>query len=180
MATGGSHMRILCFDLATRIGWAWAEDKAAPVHGVHRLPSTGDDLGRFLHAARQWIDGKITEVEPHLIVYESPILRMATQLATLRKLYSLASIAELVAIDRCVKVEEAALGKIRTNFLGAGNCPRESVAIKRAIVHRCRERGWHPQDDNDADALALLDYARAIKIDGWAHEIGLFANEVAA
>jgi hypothetical protein len=31
--------------------------------------------------------------------------------------------------------------------------------VKQQVIQQCRFLGWHPKDDNAADALALWDYA---------------------
>lgn len=47
------------------------------------------------------------------------------------------------------------VGTIKKHATGKGN------ASKDAMIAAARERGLDPQDDNEADALALLDFAMA-------------------
>lgn len=46
------------------------------------------------------------------------------------------------------------VGAIKKHWTGKGN------ALKVDMIRVCRERGFNPRDDNEADAIALLDYAR--------------------
>lgn len=162
-------MRILALDIATNTGWAFADGEAAPRFGVVNLPKTGEDLGRYGFAFHMWLADAITKLAPQLIVYEAPILAgLSTNITTLRKLYGLGMMAETVAHAREVPCKEENLGKIRTHFLGRGRVPRKSDDIKRAVVAECQRRGWAVTDHNAADALALLDLARALTIEGWA------------
>ena len=56
---------------------------------------------------------------------------------------------------------------VRAYFLALGKTPKKSDAIAAAVLRRCRERGWAPKNDDEADALAILDYTRAVHIPGW-------------
>jgi Holliday junction resolvasome RuvABC endonuclease subunit len=52
-----------------------------------------------------------------------------------------------------VRYVEVNVSTIKSHWTGKGN------AKKEAMIERCKERGFEPQDDNEADAYALLDYA---------------------
>lgn len=158
-------MFILALDLATCFGWAYGSAERGPTaSSSHRLPKTGEEIGSFLSAFRGCLDSMIRDLQPDEIFFESPILRGkgTTSLGTLRKLYSLAGMTELVALDHGLVCREANISDICTHFLGKGY-PRKREARKAATIERCRSRGWQPKDDNHADALALLDYAFATK-----------------
>lgn len=153
-------MRILALDLATRSGWACGDAGETPQHGTFTLPSTGDDVGRFLFEFMRWLKGLIATHEPREIVFEAPILPRETNIATLRKLYSLAGVTEVMALDAGIPCSEISAGEVRRAFLGQ-HYPRKAQRdeIKRAVIAGCRMHGWNPRDDNDADALATLHVA---------------------
>jgi Holliday junction resolvasome RuvABC endonuclease subunit len=46
----------------------------------------------------------------------------------------------------------------RRAFLGAGQTPRKSKDIKRAIMEACRLRDWPATDNHAADALCVADF----------------------
>ena len=158
-------MRILALDLATATGWALWASWGEVEYGTVRLPKTGEDVGRFLLAFEGWLAPRLTEWKVELVVFEMPILPQPTQMATLRKLYGLAGVTEMVAIRAGVDVCEKNLSTIRKHFIGCGTGPRE--VMKRLTVEECRRRGWDPEDDNAADALALLDLAGCLLCEDW-------------
>lgn len=155
---------ILALDIATCTGFAIGDpENGVTDHGSHRLPKTGDDIGAFLSAYRDWLTAKICECKPWTVIFEAPVLPGTgkTSIGTLRRLYSLAGLTELVAHDNKLDCQEANVSDITTHFVGA-NAPRFGDKRKQATIAKCRERGWRVIDDNDADALALLDYALSL------------------
>ena len=156
--------RVLALDLATLTGWACGATEGTPVsHGVCAMPKTGEDLGRYLAHFRDWLNLAIDEMEPGEIIFESPILRGATTIATLRKLYSLAGVTELVARDRRILVTEAQIDTIRLHFIRTNRAPRDikdakvrRMWLKAKTIAECKARGFSCTDDNEADAIALL------------------------
>lgn len=154
--------KILALDLATTTGFALGDRSGVILSGSRRLPKTGDDLGRFGRAFRDWLLIGLRRHKPELIAYEQPMLRGAdTNINTLRKLYGLAFMVETVAGDTefqipCVEVNN---GDWIKHFLGAGNVPRDSIARKKAVFRICGIRGWKVEDYDEGDALAILDYA---------------------
>lgn len=160
-------MRVLALDLATCTGFALGSLADGVIeYGSHRLPKTGEDVGLFLIHHRDTLDRLIARTKPDELIFESPALFGAkkTTLATLRKLYGLAGVTEMVAMEAGITCFEENIETITTHFLGKGpGVPRRGDARKEATVKRCRERGWPTRDDNQADALALLDLALALK-----------------
>lgn len=157
-------MRILALDLASVVGWACGSaDAARKSHGILKLPKTGEDLGRFGVAFRNWLGAAIEELAPGEIIYEMPILPAATALMTIRKLNGLCMLTETVAADYKIPCLEEYLQKIRKHFIGTSKAPKEiqdrhvrSMWLKERTVSECRSRGFRVADHNDADACALL------------------------
>ena len=67
---------------------------------------------------------------------------------------------------------EVAPSTARKHFLGKGRGKRDEM--KEAVQHQCQLLGWDVADDNQADALCLMDYARACF--GFADRIPLMAG----
>lgn len=154
--------KTLALDLATVTGFALGDLSGIQVSGSRRLPKTGDDLGYFAHAFRAWLTTGLQRHKPDLVVYEQPIMRGdQTMLITCRKLYGLAWQTELTCRDLKIPVKEVNMSDWRTHFLGKGNVPRDRASIKAAVMQMCRVRGFHFDDDNEAEAIAILDYALA-------------------
>ena len=158
-------MKTLVLDLATHLGFCFGTDADGAIeHGSFKLPSTGPDIGKFLHAYRDWLTRAIGAYAPDEIVFEMPILPGTTNLHTCRKLYSLCGLTELIADDHKIECREANLTHIRCHFIGVMRAPKEIAKDKRRAwlkertVSECRARGFRPADDNEADALALFSF----------------------
>lgn len=156
-------MKILAFDLATRVGFAYADGPGEPHYGFHQIADTGEDLGMFLVDFRSFAMPLIDRVEPDLIVYEGPIEVFGNNPWAARKLHVLGGKVEEIAWDAGIPVEEQTPGPVRSYFLGKGNTPKGSVLIKAAVMAKCFELGWNPRCNDVADALALLAYFRWLK-----------------
>lgn len=175
--------KTLALDLATNIGFALGDRTGVILSGSRRLPKTGEDLGRFGRAFRDWLTTGLKRHKPELIAYEQPMLRGdGTNLNTLRKLYGLAFMVETIAGDKEfeIPVVEVNNGDWIKHFLGAGNVPRNSEARKKAVFRMCGVRGWRPEDYDEGDALAILDYVHATQSAEFALQATpLFADPVA-
>lgn len=164
-------MRVLALDLSSSTGWACGSDAGTPVsHGVIKMPKTGEDIGRYLRAFRDWLGHAIEDLAPTEIVFEAPILRGENGIAALRKLYSLSGLTELVSLDYGLPVREANLTQIRNHFIGVCRAPadiksrdRRRQWLKAKVVAKARELGFRVAGDDDADAIALLDYYLSLK-----------------
>jgi Holliday junction resolvasome RuvABC endonuclease subunit len=165
--------RLLVLDLATNLGFAVGTERGVEDHGSHRLPSTGNDIAAFLKAYRAWLTSAIQRFNPDEVVFEMPIMPSVTNLATLRKLYSLCGLTELIAKDLGCQVSEANLMEIRRHFIGTARAPKEIPKadrrqwMKDRIVSSARARGFRPANDDDADALALFAYAMHCRVPGF-------------
>lgn len=141
--------KILALDLATKVGFAVGAPDAEPVYGTKVLPSTGEDIGRFARACDEWLLDMLTLESPKLVVFEAPIIAGTTAAATARKLMGLAWHTEYVCHLRQVQVWEHHLQSVKKFFAGSGR------ADKRDMIAAAERQGWHPKDDNAADALGL-------------------------
>lgn len=144
-------MIVLSLDLATRTGWCAARAGDPVRVGTNRLPSTGKDMGTFLNAHLDFMERAIINHRPDVVVYESPILRSGnTQIATLRKLYSLAGVTEMACANHGLKVFEVHLQTAKAMLAGTGR------AQKHEMIKAARRRGVDVEDDNQADAFAVF------------------------
>lgn len=160
--------KTLALDLATCTGFALGDRSGVIVSGYRRFPSTGDDIGTFGRAFRDWLIKGLKRHQPELIVFEQPMLPNQTNINTLRKLYGMAFELETVASDAAMfgraegfPIKEVSNGDWIKHFLGAGNVPRSGDARKKAVFRMCGIRGWSPENHDEGDALGILDYALA-------------------
>lgn len=157
---------ILALDLATTSGWArWRPGLATPAHGILRLPrppkgmsdtAAGVEIGKFVAKYRDWLTDMLTADRPDWVVFEAPYVDEKTHQDTARKLLGIAVVTELVCHDVAVAAFEVNNAKVRTHFIRGAFL--KSDVVKRLTIEECERRGWSPDDDNAADALAVLDY----------------------
>jgi len=140
-------MKILAFDLGTKCGWAFGAPawKRAPELGLVRLPRTGEDIGRFAWMFRREATALVDRFEPDIVAFESPFLPqprfdikskkwvLGTNITTLRKLYTIAGVLELVCADRKVRCGEEHIPTIKKAVTGSGRAEKSQM-IKGAEV----------------------------------------------
>lgn len=165
--TAGDH-NVLALDLATQTGWASRNDNGSITFGSFRLPKTGDNVGAYLSAFHHWLI-EIVDLfdKPSLtVVFEAPILPKTTGIKVVRKLQGLAGHTEFICdqmgVKSCMEVNNKS---VRKHFIGNGGAKRDDA--KRMTIEQCTKRGFRPQNDDEADALAVLDYAcHCLKLPG--------------
>lgn len=171
-------MRILALDLARLTGWAVGSPDGVEGFGTHEFPRTESwSLGEYGMNVRVTLRRMLKEVAPDWVVFEAPILRsgkIKTRgngkqfVATvdtpekLRKIYGLPWELEIECIRAGIPVREANISSVRKAFL-MGRIPQTSEEAKTAVKVMARRRGWQVRDDNEADALAVLDYELGMK-----------------
>lgn len=159
---------IMALDLATSIGWARWRAPATIASGTKLLPKTGPDVGAFVDKFESWLADMISVDRPELVVFEAPMVYEGTNQETARKLLGLAVMAEFVCRRAEVRYLEVNVADVRSHFLGTGygkhslRIPGESKPWQQAVrmtFAQCQARGWLPDTDDEADALAVLDYS---------------------
>lgn len=159
---------VLALDLATHTGWALGrlprrpllpmeariQKPPKPLSGWVRFGHPGCSVGEFADAAEAWGRAFLTEHQPSGLIYEKPILPADTNPETVLKLNGLATIMLMLAHRFSIRwVRNAQPSKVKVSFCGDGSPGKEGVQAE------CMARGWKFATDDEADALALLDYA---------------------
>ena len=160
-------MHILAIDPATNTGFARFEFGTSRV--VSDVVSFDAELGAFNRQYRRWLTDQIKLYSITDVVIEAAILPTGnTNIITLKKAYAINMNTHDIAKALGCSVTEIQNGSWRAHFLVGRSAPKEqrgkgklSRWYKQAVKDRCAERGWPIRDDNEADALGLLDYARA-------------------
>lgn len=148
-------MRALCLDLATQTGWALAHKAPAGetvVSGTKSFKHGKNDGGgmRFLLFTR-WLEKIQGETPFDCIYFEAVRAHKGVDAAHVYGgLYGvLTAWCELKQIP----YQGIGVGEIKKHFTGKGN------ADKAAMIHAAEMHGYHPADDNEADAIAIAHYA---------------------
>lgn len=149
----------LALDLATNTGVCFGAGDVLPVLEHHRLPSTGEDIGRYLAEFEDWLRPLIDRVEPTCIAYESPVLRTDTKIVTLRKLYGLAGVTEMVAHRDGIDCREVPASTAKLALTGSGRSKKpDMVRFARHYglnPHTYRQEGEEASDEADAFGVWL-------------------------
>lgn len=141
-------MRLLALDLATKTGWAHS-DGASGVQDFS--PRRGDSPGMRWLEFKAWLGRLLDSAPADVIAYEQAHHRggAATHVA-----HSLISCVEQVAAERGIEVTSRHTATIKKHALGKGR------GDKDAMIAAGKERGWKCADDNECDALWLLDLVK--------------------
>lgn len=144
---------ILALDLSSNTGWALGAPGVRPKFGTFKLPSTGNEIGRFAHAFDMWLSDMLTMHAPERVVFETSVMPAGhTTPMTIRKLTGLGWHAEFVCHRREVICNEVNVATIKKFWAGNGR------AKKPEMIAAAKRYGFDVKDDNQADALGLWHY----------------------
>lgn len=156
---------VMAFDLAGQTGVAFGrvgEVPRATTIDLGKALSQEERLAEILRAT----EALLSRFRPEILAYEAPVGGPKTSHL-------------LVAIAGCFvgqakrlgyAPKSVAIGSVRKHFLGRALASRDfpgmskaraRTAIKSTVIARCGALGWQPRSDDEADAMALWDYACA-------------------
>ena len=144
---------ILALDLGTHTGWALHQHDGAIISGTqHFTPSRFEGGGMRFLRFKHWLTETKQAAETIDAVFFEEVRRHAGVDAA--HAYG-GFLAHLTAWceHHSIPYEGVPVGTIKKHVTGKGN------ADKDAVIAAIRNRGFSPSDDNEADALALLDWA---------------------
>ena len=147
------HKQILALDLGQNCGWALRRKHGQIYYGTAVFkPNQFSGGGMALLRFRQWLD-TLHETSEHfdMIVFEEVRRHLGTTAAHVYGgfLGQMSAFAEYKEIP----YEGVGVGTIKKFITGKGN------AGKKQVIKAVKTRGFDPQDDNQADALAILHWA---------------------
>ena len=157
-----SRSCILALDLGHATGWALAAPDGGITSGTERFRQDRWQGGgiKFLKFKR-WL----TELKGHaggldLVVHEE--VRRHLGVDSAHAFGGWLAILTAWCEHHGIPYEAVPVGTIKRHVTGRGN------ADKDAVIAAVRALGFDPQDDNEADALALLQWALAHRAEGGA------------
>jgi Holliday junction resolvasome RuvABC endonuclease subunit len=150
---------ILALDLSLSSGWGYGMLGERPSWGRWSLGKMADGHGVVCARLEDHIDDAIRLHRPRALVYEAPFIsERQSNAATAFLLLGLATVAELIATRHEIQCHKFTSDQVRSKVLG--KVPRGKAKIVKPIIMAwCRERGWDTHQDDEADALCLLQYA---------------------
>ena len=148
-------MKILALDLGTKTGWAFsdAKDIKRVYSGMQDFSlKRGESPGMRLLSFDKWIYEMLAKHKPKMVGYEMPHQRGGHSTQLLLSMLGILHVACEKAGIEYASVHSATLKKSAT---GSGKASKEEM-IRIAVVKFSREI----IDDNEADALHILAWAR--------------------
>jgi len=147
-------MNILAIDLGTTTGWALAGRDGIVKGGSERFaPKSNESQAQRWMKFRRWLsDLGQSAGEINVVYYERVLHHSAVQAAHVYG--GLEALLQIWCEVNRVRMVTVSPGTIKKHWTGKGN------ADKAAMIAAARAKGLSPVDDNHADALALLSYAR--------------------
>ena len=140
-------MTILALDIAKRVGWASPQDS-----GVADF-SALDDWGELAFKFQDWLHDRLQFCNVKVLVLERPFLAAKSDNAMIpsHMTWTAHQVAYEFSISRC----EVPPSTWRKDLLGAAMRRTEA---KAKSVEWCHQHGFDPIDDNEADAICLLNW----------------------
>jgi len=177
--TGG----LLALDVATTTGWAYGMPGDRPAFGRFRSGKPRAEGGQILSLFRAWLDARLLEWQPRMIVFEAPYVpRFAAKkvrtktgqvistapgsstpidIYVVRRLFAMCGLVEMVAYEHAIPCREEQSNVICRHFTGngswGGRANKKAATQKMAAVY-----GFPGVTEDEADALALWVYAEAV------------------
>ncbi len=120
--------------------------------GVFQVPFIDEDLGKAGTSFSLWLFDRINLHKCDMVIIERPF--MGRNGDTTYRLNGLAFTAHTIAHEAAKPRREVPPKTLKKFATDNGN------ASKKEMIAAVRSWGFDPQDDNEADALALLTYAK--------------------
>jgi plasmid stabilization system protein ParE len=144
---------VIALDLASLLGFAVGRLSERPRFGSFQLPSTAEDVGRYISAYDDWLQPVLDFEEPEGLLFEAPSLFMKTTPITVEKLNGLATHTQFLCHRRGVRCWSANPSKLKSHWTGRGNAQKPDMM---EVARRC---GFQVLDDNQSDAIAIFSWA---------------------
>lgn len=149
------HARnILSLDLGTHTGWAVRRRSGAISYGTDEFPDHKAAPGQRWVDFRYWLAQKMNDEQIHLLIYENVVFTHSSSQAS--NVYGgFLALAQMGARTRNIPFRAVAVPTVKKHWTGSGR------AKKPDMIAEARRRGFRPDTDNAADALAILHWAIA-------------------
>lgn len=143
--------RLLALDMASNCGWSFQSADGSVASGVTPFLATDNPGSRWLRFYVH-LDGWC-ELRPDLVVYEEPIVYFKHKNG-LGQGFGFEAILQLYCRQKEIRCQGVNISVLKKWATGHGN------ATKWQMVTFARQIDPEVSDDNQADAILLLEYAR--------------------
>lgn len=143
------NQNVLALDLATKTGWAIRLRDGTVKYGVFDAKSSnGTHEGQRFVNFRHFLSDLIATHDIHHVTYEDIRRHMSTMSAHVHG--GLKAITLMLCAAHNLEMSCKGVGVIKKHWVGTGRASKEEMIVEAV------KRGYRPEDDNVADALALL------------------------
>lgn len=143
---------VLALDLGTKLGWAVRARDGAVWHGTEAFtPRKNWTPGQRWLRARSFLTDLIVRHQVTVIAYEDVKRHMGTDAA--HAYGAFLCIVQMVADSHRATLQPVGVKTIKKFWAGNGNADKDAMKAQATV------RGFKPDTDNDADALAILHWA---------------------
>jgi hypothetical protein len=147
-------MNLLALDLGTQCGWALGGAAGVAASGTQSFrPGRFDGGGMRYLRFRRWLAELKGDGELDAVYFEE--VRRHAGVDAAHVYGGLMAVLTEWCEQHGIPYQGVPVGTIKKHYTGRGN------ADKAAVLAAARQRGHAPADDNEADALALLDWVLA-------------------
>lgn len=148
------NVNILALDLGTKTGYALRRRDGTLRYGTEVFaPRASWTPGQKWQRYRAWLSKIIAEEAVNLIVFEDVKAHGKGAVLAAHAYGGFRAMLEMVADGHRVRLLPVGVSTIKKHWTGKGN------ANKDAMLSQAKARGFRPETDNDADALAILHWA---------------------
>lgn len=151
MNKNSSHSVIFCLDLGTSTGWALSNQNGKPLSGTaHFKPRRFEGGGMRYLRFENWLNETLKITGKIDAVYFEEVRRHLGVDAAHAYGGFLSQLTSWCEQNE-IPYQGVPVGTIKKHITGKGN------ANKQTVIDAVRSKGFSPEDDNEADAIALLD-----------------------
>ena len=151
------NITILALDLGTKTGYAIRKRGGAIVHGTEVFtPRKSWSEGQKWQRYRSWLASTISAHQIDQVAYEKVIRHEVKG----RSLWDAAhaygafeALTHMVCDGFNIQAVGVNLSTVKKTWTGSGRAKKDDM------IATAKEKGFRPETDNDADALAILDWA---------------------
>lgn len=148
-------MKILALDLGTKTGWAWHDGQLCNSGTRINRATKKHHPGHVYRVYEAWLDSLLDSFRPDVVYFEQVRRHLGTDAA--HKYGGFHAILACQCAVRDIRLEGVPVQTIKKHATGKGN------AGKGLMISAMSRPDFEPCDDNEADALALLEYARSVE-----------------
>lgn len=146
------NVTILALDLGTKTGYALRRRDGTVIHGTAIFsPRKSWTPGQRWQQFRVWLSDFMRENDVHVLAYEDVRRHVGTDAA--HAYGAFLAITQMLADSFGARLAPVGVGTIKKAWTGKGN------AGKDEMIAEAKRRGFRPDTDNAADALAVLAWA---------------------